>query len=166
MKKWIDAAAFLDSKMVRVTIMKKSIDHALNSIKLLNDYANKKGLTLLVENHNDLFSDINNHIQLAKEMAGKNFGLIADFGNYRAPVDRFEALKTICPYTKLISAKVMTFDKDYNHTAYDFDQCVRVMEENGYKGIYSIEQYAAGGEDYDYERITDWAIEHIKANLR
>jgi hypothetical protein len=39
------------------------------------------------------------------------------------------------------------------------------MEECGYNGIYSIEQYAGGTTDYDYERIVDYAIERILTNL-
>ena len=33
-------------------------------------------------------------------------------------------------------------------------------------GIYSLEQWESGVLDYDFEKIVDWMIEHVKTNLK
>ena len=164
-KEWIDVGKFLGSKMVRGSFMHKSFEEGMKSTKKLIDYAGSKGIILLAENHFDLLSIPENHLKLAKEMKNKYFGLLADFGNYPDTVDRYEALKMIAPYTRLVSAKTHTYDENYNHISFDFDKCVRIMETGGFKGIYSLEQWEDGPLDYNFEKIVDWMIEHVSANL-
>lgn len=165
MKAWIDAGEYLGTKMIRVSSMNKSFENAIGTIRMLKEYANNKGMTLLVENHNDLFSNPENHVKVAQEFNDQQFGLIADFGNYPGKTDRYAALKMIAPYTKLVSAKTISFDENYNHTTFEFDRCIRTMEQGGYKGIYSLEQWDDGSGKMDYERIVDWMIKHVKDNI-
>ncbi len=164
-KEWIDVGAFLGARMVRGSFMQHSLEEGIKSIKLLVKYAASKGITFLSENHFDLMSVPENHVKLAQEVDSKNFGLLADFGNYPESTDKYEALKMIAPYTRLVSAKTHAYDDHYEHTDFDFDRCVRIMEEGGFTGIYSMEQWENGLPDYDYERIVDWMIQHVLANL-
>jgi len=164
-KEWIDVGKFLGSKMVRASAMNKSFEEGMKSMKMLADYARSQGIILLAENHFDLLSIPENHLKVAEALNGEYFGLLADFGNYPDDVDRYEALKLIAPYTKLVSAKTHAYDGDYNHTSFDFDKCIRIMEEGGFRGIYSLEQWESGVLDYDFEKIVDWMIEHVSANL-
>jgi len=106
-----------------------------------------------------------NHLRVAKEVGNDHFGLLADFGNYPEPIDMYEALEMIAPYVSLVSAKTHGYDQNYEHTGFDFDRCVRIMEEGGFTGIYSLEQWENDLPDYDYERIVDWMIEHVKKIL-
>jgi hypothetical protein len=106
-----------------------------------------------------------NHVKVAQEVDDKNFGLLADFGNYPESTDKYKALEMIAPYTRLVSAKTHGFDENYEHIGFDFDKCVRIMEEGGFKGIYSLEQWENGLPDYDFEKIVDWMIGHVKANV-
>jgi len=72
----------------------------------------------------------------------------------------------IATYTKLVSAKTLAFDMEsYTHTSFDFSRCVRIMEDAGYTGIYSLEQWGPSYIKYDYEKIVDWMIENVKANI-
>ena len=164
-KEWIDVGAFLGSKMVRGSFMNSSLDEGIRSMKVLVKYAASKGITLLSENHFDLLSIPENHVKVAREIKSENFGLLADFGNYPESTDQYEALKMIAPYTRLVSAKTHAYDDTYNHTSFDFDRCVRIMEKGGFRGIYSLEQWESGPLDYDFEKIVDWMIEHVSANL-
>ena len=127
--------------------------------------AASKGITFLSENHFDLLSVPENHVKVAHEVYDENFGLLADFGNYPESTDKYKALELIAPYTRLVSAKTHGFDENYEHTGFDFDRCVRIMEEGGFKGIYSLEQWENGLPDYDFEKIVDWMIGHVKANV-
>ena len=164
-KEWIDVGSFLGSKMIRGSFMQYSLEEGIKSTRELVKYAAGKGITLLSENHFDLLSVPENHLKLAKEISSANFGLLADFGNYPESTNLYEALKMIAPYTRLVSAKTHGFDENYEHIGFDFDKCVRIMEEGGFKGIYSLEQWENGLPDYDFEKIVDWMIEHVKANV-
>ena len=164
-KEWIDVGKFLGSKMVRASFMHSSIDEGMRSVKLLVEYASSKGIILLAENHFDLLSIPENHLRVAQQIKSENFGLLADFGNYPDSIDRYDALKMIAPFTRLVSAKTHAFNDNYNHTSFDFDRCVRIMESGGFRGIYSLEQWEKGTLDYDFEKIVDWMIKHVLANL-
>jgi len=162
---WIDVGAALGSKMVRGSFMQYSLEMGIKSMKKLVKYAKSKGITLLCENHFDLMSIPENHVKVAQEIGKDHFGLLADFGNYPESTNKYKALEMIAPYTQLVSAKTHGYDENYEHTDFDFDRCVRIMEEGGYSGIYSLEQWENGLPDYDYEKIVDWMIEHVKTNI-
>ena len=95
-KEWIDVGAQLGAKMVRGSFMRHSLDEGIKSTRLLVDYAVKKRITFLSENHFDLMSDPEKHVKVAREVRNKHFGLLADFGNYPETTDRYEALKKDC----------------------------------------------------------------------
>jgi sugar phosphate isomerase/epimerase len=164
-KDWIDAGAILGARMIRGSFMNYSLEEGIKSTKKLVDYAAGKGITFLSENHFDLMSEPEKHIRVAQEAKHQNFGLLADFGNYPENIDKYEALKQIAPHTRLVSAKTHGYDENYEHTGFDFDRCVRIMEDSGFRGVYSVEQWEDGLPDYDYERIVDWMIRHVQANI-
>ena len=166
MKEWIDVAVALNCPSVRFSRMKKSYDVAISSIKSINDYAAKKGVNTLVENHFDLFSDPKIHLQTFEDVASENFGILADFGNYPETVDRYKALEMIAPVTTFVSAKTGEFDAGMEHVSFDFGRCMDIMENAGFKGIYSLEQWGGPNEEYDYEEIVDWMILQVKNRIK
>jgi hypothetical protein len=91
-------------------------------------------------------------------------GLLPDFGNF-APEIRYDALRRVVPYARHISAKTERFDAQGNHTAFDFDRCVRIAGDGGFAGVYIGEYWNADQMPVDYEWIADWMIDHIRANL-
>jgi len=148
-KTWIDSAVALGSK----------------SIREIEKYAKQKGILLLVENHGGLSSDPEALIQVVKAIGSKNLEILPDYGNF-PPGIRYEGLKAILPYARhLISAKTHQFDENGKHTDFDFDRCMRMAQASGFPGYYSAEYYDGHGKPVDYEKVTDWMIEHIKANL-
>ena len=151
--------------MIRGSFLRHSLEEGIKSARKLTDYAAGKGITFLSENHFDLMSEPHKHVKVAEEAKSENFGLLADFGNYPDSIDKYEALAMIAPYTKLVSAKTHAFDENYEHIGFDFDRCVRIMEDGGFTGIYSLEQWEEGLPDYDYERIVDWMIEHVQSHI-
>ncbi len=165
MKEWVEVGKALDTKYIRISPMKKSYEKSVESIKEIFKYSKGRGIIALVENHNDMYSKLENHMKILQEIPDEKFGLLADFGNYPNDVDKYDALKQIAPYTKLISAKTQDFDAQFNHISYDFGRCVKIFEDVGYKGIYSLEQWGKANPDYDYEKISDWMIEAVKNHL-
>jgi sugar phosphate isomerase/epimerase len=165
MKEWVDAGAFLDTAFIRISPMKKSYQQAAKSIREVTIYAKTKGIEALVENHNDMFSNVDYHLRINRDIELSNFGLLADFGNYPKDVDKYKALQSIAPFTKLISAKTKDFNSEMEHTSYDFGKCIKIFENSGYRGIYSLEQWSRPNPDYDYEKITDWMIAEVKSTI-
>lgn len=162
-KRWIDATAYLGSPAVRINPGKGSVEKSIESLKEVNRYAKSKNLALLTENHFGLEMDPDVHVRIIKEV-GPNIYTLPDFGNYPDDI-RFEALDKILPYAYLVSAKAKHFNDQLEHTSFDFDKCVRLCEQHGFKGVYSVEQWSPEQPDIDYEKIGDWLIEHVKRNI-
>jgi sugar phosphate isomerase/epimerase len=165
MKEWVDIGATLNTEFIRISSMKQSYQQAVKSILEITAYAKTKGIKALVENHNDIFSNIDNHLNIKRDIDLSNFGLLADFGNYPKDVNNYEVLLKIAPFTKLISAKTKDFTSEMEHESYDFERCIQLFENSGYKGIYSLEQWGKSNSDYDYEKITDWMISKVKNTI-
>jgi len=165
-KSWIDAAATLGAKSVRANTGRGEIDACIRSFKSLDKYAKEKGILLLIENHGGLSSDPDNLIQILKAVQSDNLEILPDLGNFPTE-SQTEGLEKILPYAKhLISAKAKEFDENWNHTAYDFDKCMQLAESAGFPGYYSAEYYDGRGKPIDYEKVADWMLEHIRANLQ
>jgi len=71
----------------------------------------------------------------------------------------------IMPYAYLISAKAMLFNGQMEQLSYDFDRYVQMAEKAGFKGIYSVEQWAPPYQDLDFEKAADWLIDRVKRNI-
>ncbi len=164
-KTWIDSAVALGSKSIRANTGGGAADSCIRSFREIEKYAKQKGILLLVENHGGLSSDPEALIQVVKAIGSKNLEILPDYGNF-PPGIRYEGLKAILPYARhLISAKTHQFDENGKHTDFDFDRCMRMAQASGFPGYYSAEYYDGHGKPVDYEKVTDWMIEHIKANL-
>ena len=166
-KPWIDAAAWLGSKAIRINPGNGPVEKSIESLREVNAYAKLKGLPLLTENHFGIEMDPDVHLRIRDEAGPENFYTLPDFGNYSDEV-RYAALEKILPYAYLVSAKAAEFRDNHGsleHVSYDFDRCVRMAERAGFKGVYSVEQWTRNNPDIDYEKVGDWLIEHVKANI-
>jgi sugar phosphate isomerase/epimerase len=166
MRSWIDAAALLGSRAVRINPGRSggSIDKSIASMKEINQYCVSKGLPLLTENHFGIEMDPDLHLRIRAAAGPENFYTLPDFGNY--PVETmWESLAKILPYAYVISAKAVDFDARAEHVSYDFDRCVQMCERAGFKGIYLVEQWSRRDQDLDYEKIADWLLQRVRANI-
>jgi sugar phosphate isomerase/epimerase len=160
---WLDAAHFLGSGAFRVNPGNGEVGHAINSLKTINQACKAKGLVLMVENHFGMEMNPDIHLQIVREV-GDNTYTLPDFGNYSNEV-RYEALRKIMPYAYQVSAKTMAFDENLKHTSFDFDQCMKICVDSGFKGIYSVEQWSREPINANDEAIADWMIARIKTYL-
>jgi sugar phosphate isomerase/epimerase len=166
-KKWIDVAVAVGSPAVRANAGKGSPQAAIQSLKEINGYAIQKGIRLLVENHFGVETDPDDHIRIIKQVGPENCHTLPDFGNYPPELDRYSSLKKIMPYAYLVSAKVIDFDQNWRHTSFDFDRCMQIAEASGFRGIYSVEQWAPDHQPLDfYEKAADWAIRKVRDHLQ
>jgi sugar phosphate isomerase/epimerase len=164
-KEWIDAVALLGSECIRINPGRPngSVDKSIASMKELYPYVKSKKLILLTENHFGIETNPDIQLRINKE-TGPDVYTLPDFGNY--PLETmFESLAKVLPHAYLVSAKAVSFDNNYEHTSYDFDKCVKMAEKAGFKGVYSVEQWAPGFQDINYEKVADWMIGHVKNNI-
>jgi len=162
LKGWIDVAAYVESAYVRFNTgaclpskpipldPERDIPLAIDSYRKLMDYAEQTSVGILLENHGGITADPDAIVEIAEALKGRNFGVIADFGNFPDDI-RYEALEKIVPYTKLIHAKTYQFNDAGEEGKYDFGRCLNLFKEQGYDGWISAEfegtedQYTAVG---------------------
>jgi sugar phosphate isomerase/epimerase len=165
-RSWIDAAALVGSRAVRINPGRTggSIDKSIASMKEVNRYCESKGMPLLTENHFGLEMDPDVHLRIREAAGPQNIYTLPDFGNY--PVETmWESLAKILPYAYVVSAKAVDFTPEGEHTSYDFDLCVQLCERAGFKGIYLVEQWSRQEQQFDYEKIAEWLLRHVRENL-
>ena len=165
-RQWIDAAALLRSRAVRINPGKAggSIEKSIASMKEVNRYCVAKRLPLLTENHFGLEMDPDVHLRIREAAGPKNLYTLPDFGNY--PVESmWESLAKILPYAYVVSAKAVDFNEQGEHISYDFDRCVQLCERAGFKGIYLVEQWSRRDQDLDYEKIAGWMLQRVRVNI-
>jgi sugar phosphate isomerase/epimerase len=165
-RQWIDAAALLRSRAIRINPGRAngSVEKSIASMKEVNAYCISKRLPLLTENHFGIEMNPDVHLQIRQAAGPRNIYTDPDFGNY--PVETmWESLAKIIPYAYAVSAKVVDFNEQGEHISYDFDRCVRMCERAGFKGIYLVEQWSRREQDLDYEKIADWLLQRVRANV-
>ena len=165
-REWIDAAATLGSRAIRINPGKTngSVAKSITSMKEVNQYCKSKGLPLLTENHFGLEMDPDIHLRIIKEAGPENLHTLPDFGNYSIET-MWKALEQILPHAYLVSAKAVEFNANMEHLSYDFDRCVELAERSGFKGIYSVEQWSRESLEVDPEKVVDWMLERVRANI-
>jgi sugar phosphate isomerase/epimerase len=165
-RKWVDAAASLHSRAVRINPGRTggSIEKSIASLKEVNQYCVSKRLPLLTENHFGLEMNPDVHLQIREAAGPQNIYTLPDFGNY--PVETmWESLAKILPYAYVVSAKAVDFDEQAKHVSYDLERCVQLCERAGFKGIYLVEQWSRKDQDLDYEKIADWMLQRVRMNI-
>jgi sugar phosphate isomerase/epimerase len=166
MREWIDAAAEVGSRAVRINPGKAggSIEQCIASMKEVNQYCISRRLPLLTENHFGLEMNPDVHLRIREAAGPGNIHTLPDFGNY--PVETmWESLAKILPFAYVVSAKAVDFDEQSLHISYDFDRCVQLCERAGFKGIYLVEQWSRKDQDLQSEKIADWLLQRVRANI-
>ncbi|SHF06121.1 Sugar phosphate isomerase/epimerase [Caldanaerobius fijiensis DSM 17918] len=157
LKMWIDIAAFLGSKSVRVNTGFRSSEKDLNTIvssyKELAEYGATKGVAVAMENHGGVSADPKNIVKIFEMVNHPNFRICPDFGNFDDDI-RYEALDMIFDLNPiLVHAKTYDFDEQGNQTRFDFGRCIEIAKKHGYDGYYSVE-FEGQGDQFEGVRKT------------
>jgi sugar phosphate isomerase/epimerase len=165
-RQWIDAAALLGSRAVRINPGGSggSMEKSVASLKEVNRYCLSKRLPLLTENHFGLKMNPDVHLQIREAAGPRNIYTLPDFGNYPVAT-MWESLEKILPFAYVVSAKAVDFNAQGEHISYDFDRCVQMCERAGFKGIYLVEQWSRRDQVLDPEKIADWMVQRVRANI-
>jgi sugar phosphate isomerase/epimerase len=166
-RQWIDAAALLGSRAVRVNPGRTggSIEKCVASLREVNEYCLAKRLPLLTENHFGIEMDADVHLRILEAVGSDNIHTLPDFGNYPSET-MWASLAKILPHAYLVSAKTVNFDAQGQHLSYDFDRCLQLCEDAGFKGLYLVEQWSRKEQPIDAERIADWMLQRTRRFLR
>jgi L-ribulose-5-phosphate 3-epimerase len=162
-KEWIDAAKFLECKMVRVnaygdgeensTAKADGLrDRVAESCARLADYAATAKMDVVIENHGGLSSDAAWLASVMRAVNKPNFGTLPDFGNFDANQNRYDSVEALLPYAKAVSAKAQKFTEYGMVSDTDFFRMMRIVRDSGYKGWMGIECEGENAED-EYEAV-------------
>lgn len=144
-RKWIDIAGVLGCRSIRVNIRGEEDDpgamreRAAEGLRMVLDYANGTGISILLENHGGLSSDPVWLTSLVDLVGDPQLGTLPDFGNFPDEVDRYQAVETLMPQAKAVSAKCYDFDSESNETKIDFPRMMEIVKTAGYSGYVGIE---------------------------
>jgi L-ribulose-5-phosphate 3-epimerase len=142
--KWVDIAAVLGSTAIRCNTGARpgdegALERCAESFGALVEYAAASGIDVLVENHGGASSDPEWLASLVRLVGSPSFGTLPDFGNFPPDVDRYDAVWTLMPYAKAVSAKCYDFGPDGRETTIDFDRMMAIVLDAGYAGDVGIE---------------------------
>jgi hypothetical protein len=169
-KKWLDVAAFLGTKSVRVNpggARNSSVEQSIKSYQELLPVAKSKNIIIVAANHSGIERDVDKHLEIVKGAPG--LYTQPDFGNYNNPTIMYDSLAKILPFAYVVSAKVSNValvDGKITTPQYDFDKCVQLSESTGFKGVYIMNQWGNIPAGVSTDDIGKWMVEHIKANIK
>jgi sugar phosphate isomerase/epimerase len=153
-KKGIDAAAALGCPTVRadpgaVNLEDPSI--TIESYKQLAAYARAKGIALVVENHGDI---ARNPDVLVTILQRAGVGALPDIGNFPDDATRERGLKLMFPIAGNVAHAKM-------RDGMDFARCVRIANEAGFTGVWSVEASGRTDPHVEVQDIVDALIQHL-----
>jgi sugar phosphate isomerase/epimerase len=165
--KWVDAAAELGCKSIRVNLFGDAVNNdfdkwkqvSVDGLGRLAEYAAKSHINVIVENHGGISSDAAKLTDVIKTINLKNCGTLPDFGNFCVKrgerwgspcldeYDKYKGVLEMMPFAHGVSAKTFDFDAQGNETTIDYYRMLKIVKEAGYTGHIGIE--------YEGERLTE-----------
>ncbi len=182
-KIWVDAAAFLGCRAIRVNLFGASdpeawVTNSVRSLKALSSYAADKNISVLVENHGGLSSNAKLLSQVMEKVAMDNCGVLVDFGNFCVrrenderwdgpciqEYDRYQGIEELMPYAQGVSAKSYAFDAEGNETTMDFPKILNIVRDSGFSGFIGVEFEGPDADPFPGMEATKTLIETVLIN--
>ncbi len=160
---WIDIASAMGCYCIRMNwaghnddtmktpeSLNAHIDRSAGPLREICDYADKKSLDVIIENHWGPSSYPDALIGLIKKVDHPRFGTLPDFGNFPEDVDKYDAVDRMMPYAKAVSAKCYDFDDTTgDETKLDYERFMKiVLDKHGWTGNIGIE--------YEGDRLSEF----------
>ena len=159
---WLEAAARLGAHGLRVNTggerrlprnaqhlppgspeLRSAVARCAESIAALADEARPAGVSVLLENHGGISANPAAIVEIVCAARRDNVGTLPDFGNFLEGVDRYEAVRTLLPHARALSAKSWDFLEDGRESTIDFARMIGLAREAGYEGYVGIEYEGA-----------------------
>lgn len=157
-KKWVDAASYLHCEMMRVNAHgdgspEQIKAHSIAGIAELADYANSKGVQIIIENHGGISNNGAWLADLVAKLADKQVASLVDFHNWcterengqlwgspcTKEYDYYQGFAELIPTAQGVSVKAFEFDSQGNETTMDFVKFFQIMKTASYEGYLGIE---------------------------
>ena len=157
-KVWVDATEILGCHSMRVSLFGSPeqqawVSNAIKSMTELCEYAAKKNINVIVENHGYFSSNAALVVKVMEGVNMPNCGTLPDFGNFclkrkgnelwSTPCieeyDKYQGVRELMPYAKGVSSKSFNFDNNGKETTIDFLKMMRIVKDAGYNGYVGIE---------------------------
>jgi sugar phosphate isomerase/epimerase len=155
-KKWLDGAAMLGTRSMRVNTggprilpeakagpdgypkndeITKYLANAIESFKELADHGGKAGVRITIENHWGLSANPAHIVIILNEVNHPYCEATPDFCNWEHEYTLYNGLKMLVPYTHSnVHAKYWNRWQEV-----DLARCVRILIEGGFKGTFALE---------------------------
>lgn len=164
--KWIDAAAFLGCKSIRVNAAGKGTpaevkSQVVESLSTLADYGKQGKINIIVENHGGISSHGDWLADVLKTVGKSNCGSLPDFGNFYE-YDRYQGVQDLMPFAKGVSAKTHDFDTNGNETQIDYERMMKIVKSAGFKGFVGIEYEGSTLSEEDGIHTTKKLLDRLK----
>ena len=136
---WIEIANELGAQNARIIAGKQkptrdALDRSIKALAALAEGNAGSPVRLVTENWFDLLSEPAHVHYLLDKLDGR-IGLLGDFGNWGGAT-KYADLKSIFSRAELCHAKASFIDGDLDEK--DYGACVRLAEDAGYKGPYTL----------------------------
>jgi sugar phosphate isomerase/epimerase len=178
-KSWVDIAAFLGARTVRVNASgegsaEEVAANAVDGLSMLGEYGASKGINVVVENHGGFSSDAKWVTGVIAKVGMDNVGILPDFGNFcieSGPdgcvneYDKYLGMEELMPYAKGVSAKSSVFDAEGNETNSDFLRIMKIVKASGFKGYVGIEYEGPELSEDEGIKATKALLEKVFAEL-
>lgn len=156
-KKWVDASKYLGCTSMRVNAHgdgtpEEMKTQAIDGIGRLADYANEKGIKLIIENHGSMSSHGAWLADLIAQLSDKNVGTLDDFHNWcyetisgsiwgpcAKEYDYYKGFEELIGTAEGVSVKAFRFDSLGNEPDLNFPKFFQIMKDAGYDGYLGIE---------------------------
>ncbi len=153
-RKWFDICHALGCATFRANSGGKSNQSTAEEVKACTEsfaklahWAEDAQITLLMENHWGISVNPDTMVQIITAVGSKNFGALADFGNFPDEY-RLDGLAKIAPYTRFVHAKFLEFDAAGEDQRINAKACMEIFRKVNYRGLFGIE-YEGKGDDHE-----------------
>jgi sugar phosphate isomerase/epimerase len=144
--KWAEVAAKMDAPVLRIFAgkgvpsgysEKETMDWAVECIRQCTELGKKKGVMIVLQNHNELLKTVDQVLYIRKKIASDWLGINLDIGSLRAG-DPYEEIAKLAPYayTWQIKEKVYRNGKEEKP---DLPRLREIIRKSGYRGYIPIE---------------------------
>jgi L-ribulose-5-phosphate 3-epimerase len=172
--KWVDAASILDCHSIRVNARsagdpKEQHKLAVDGLRRLSEFAAKRNMNVIVENHGGISSNGEWLAGVIKAVDLKNCGTLPDFGNFKISstqnYDRYKGVAEMMPYAKGVSAKTYGFNAQGEETEIDYFRMMKIVLDAGYHGYVGIEYEGPVTSEPEGVKLTKALLERVRDKL-
>lgn len=173
-KRWVDAAAVLGCRTIRVNASgdgtrEEHQSQAADGLVQLANYAAPHNINVIVENHGGVTSDGAWLAGVMKLAANPRIGTLPDFGNFNLgdgkQYDRYQGTAELMPFAKAVSAKSFDFDEAGNETTIDYERMLKIVLAADYHSWLGIEYEGSRLSEKDGILATKALLLRLRAKL-